>query len=318
MRFFLLAILLSSIASAQDSLRVLVWNVWRGGNQVDQGPEKILRVIQDSDPDVVLMQESYDIDGERPTTGRWAAKELGWHAHQGSSPHLCVLSKRPLDAEYFHHDWHGVGARITDEQGRGFVCWSIWLDYRAYIPYALRDDPSLSDEALVAMEHDGSNRLPQARALMAAVEEQAKKDAEWPVLVGGDFNTPSHLDWTLDTTRIYRYRRDLPLPISQEMQAARFVDAFRQVHPCPVQSPGLTWTPMFRGRGEEKPMVFDRIDRLYVRKPLAKDAEWVLVPVKATTLPEVLEDDTIPVRERTFPSDHGAVLIDLEWRKVDR
>ena len=53
-----------------DQLRVLVWNVWRGGNEVDRGPEKIQAIIRSARPDLVLLQESYDVDGERPTLGR--------------------------------------------------------------------------------------------------------------------------------------------------------------------------------------------------------------------------------------------------------
>ncbi len=58
-------LLLGSASAQEDSLRVLVWNAWRGGNEVTQGPEKVLEVIRAADPDVVLMQESYDVDGER-------------------------------------------------------------------------------------------------------------------------------------------------------------------------------------------------------------------------------------------------------------
>ena len=60
-----------------DILKVLVWNAWRGGNEVTEGPEKILKVIRDSEADVVLMQESYDINGERPLLGAWLAEQLG-------------------------------------------------------------------------------------------------------------------------------------------------------------------------------------------------------------------------------------------------
>ena len=36
-----------------DRLRVLVWNAWRGGNEVERGPEKVLEVVRDVDPDLV-------------------------------------------------------------------------------------------------------------------------------------------------------------------------------------------------------------------------------------------------------------------------
>jgi uncharacterized protein YndB with AHSA1/START domain len=298
----------------EDVVRVLVWNAWRGGNEVDQGPEKVLAVIREARPDLVLMQESYDIDGERPTLGRWIAGELGWSAHQGESPHLCVLSPSDYGATFFHHPWHGVGVQISDDLGRSFQAWSIWLDWRANVANRLRDEPEISDEALIALESGESDRLPQAHALLEAVNATAIGAEGMPILVGGDFNTPSHLDWTEDTERIFRFRRALNLPVSRTMHAAGFFDAFRWVHPNPVHAPGITWTPLFRGAGADKPATFDRIDRLYVRNPLYRTS-WSLHPFHAETLPRVWEDDSISASERTFPSDHGAVVIDLRWKR---
>ena len=301
----------SAIAESDDQLRVLVWNAWRGGNEVESGPEKILRVIRDVDPDIVLMQESYEIDGDRPTLGRWLAEQLGWNAHQAESPHLCVLTPLEIEATFLHHPWHGLGVRVTDELQRSFVAWSIWLDYRSFITYQLRDAPELTDEELLAAEDVGSERVPQVEALLDHLEESGQMRLDVPLLVGGDWNTPSHLDWTTDTARIYRNRRALPLPVSRIMARHGFTDAFRSVHPNPVQRPGLTWSPMFRSGPEGSVQGFDRIDRLYLRNP--STAGWRLLPKEARVLPLVWEDDSTPPRQREFPSDHGAVLVDLQW-----
>ncbi|MGA1525323.1 MAG: hypothetical protein ACO4CZ_15260, partial [Planctomycetota bacterium] len=88
--------------------------------------------------------------------------------------------------------------------------------------------------------------------------------------------------------------------------------SFRAVHPNPVQAPGITWSPLFRVAGDGKAQGFERIDRLYVRQPTA-GGSWTLVPRTARVLPHLWEDDAIPVRERQFPSDHGAVLIEFDW-----
>jgi endonuclease/exonuclease/phosphatase family metal-dependent hydrolase len=306
----------SAVGSAE--VRVLVWNVWHGGNDVDGGPEKIRDLVVQTGADVVLMQESYDIEGDRPTTGRWLAQELGWNAFQGESPHLCVVSRFAIDETFFHHPWHGVGARLIDPEGRAFVAWSIWLDYRAYLPWQLRDEPEISDDDLLAAEDVLSSRLPQARALLADLDARGHLGSEVPVLVGGDWNTPSHLDWTVDTARVYRHRRGARLPVSAAMQDEGFVDAFRVVHPNPVQQPGITWSPLFRVTGDGKAQGFERIDRLYVRNPASAGSGWKLEPRAARVLPEIWEDDAIPVRERQFPSDHGAVLLELEWVPVGR
>ena len=209
-----------------DALRVIVWNVLHGANDVNQGAEKTLKIIREVNPDIVLLQESYDIDGERPKLGEWLASELGWNQYQGESTHLCVLTPLELETTFFHHAWHGVGAKIRDSEGREFLAWSIWIDYRAYITYALRENPAITDEELLDLERVGSNRLNQATAIIEHLRESGQLEADIPLLVGGDWNCPSHLDWTVDTTRVYKRRRALPLPVSLAMSSAGFTDTF--------------------------------------------------------------------------------------------
>ena len=312
----LLAVLcgLTVPSSGADTLRVMAWNVLRGSNKVEHGPEKTLAIIQDAAPDIVLMQESYDIDGDRPKLGKWLSEQLGWNYHQSESPHLCVLTPLEMKATFFHHDWHGLGALLTDAQGRSCLAWSIWLDYRSYITWDLRDNPDITDEDLLAAEDERSARLPQATALLEHLKSEGHLASDIPVLVGGDWNTPSHLDWTVDTSRVYKRRRALPLPVSLAMHDAGFTDAFRDVHPDPVQQPGITWSPMYRMSGE-KAQGFERIDRIYLKNPDTPRGDWTLHPVAATVLPIPWEDESIEIRQRQFPSDHGAVVVDMEWRQ---
>ena len=86
-----------------DDLRIMVWNVLHGANDVTQGAEKTLKIIREVDPDIVLLQESYDINGERPKLGAWLAEELGWNQHQAQSTHLCVLTPLKIETTFFHH-----------------------------------------------------------------------------------------------------------------------------------------------------------------------------------------------------------------------
>ena len=211
-----------------DTLRVMVWNVLHGANDVTQGAEKTLKIIRDVDPDIVLLQESYDIDGERPKLGAWLAGELGWNQHQAQSTHLCVLTPLKIETTFFHNEWHGVGARLRDSAGRELLAWSIWIDWRSFITYTLRDTPAISDEDLLAGERVGSNRQQQAEAIIAHLRDAGQLSADIPLLVGGDWNCPSHLDWTVDTSRVYKRRRALQLPVSTAMQSAGFTDTFRR------------------------------------------------------------------------------------------
>ncbi len=308
------------VAASDDNLRVLVWNVLNGGNSVVDGAEKALAVIRDSGADLVLMQESYDIDGERPLLGTWLAEQLGWNQWQANSPHLCILTRFDITERFTHEPWHAVGARLVDDQGRDFIAWSIWIDYRDYITTTLRDTPDITDGDLLESEFVRSQRLPQAQRIIAQLGAIGHLDLSIPLLVGGDWNTPSHLDWTTDTARTYKRRRALDLPVSLAMAGAGFIDTFRTVHPNPVQRPGITWSPMYRTSGG-KDQGFERIDRLYIHDPdAAKDGDddgpkagWKLEPVAGQVYPIAWEDEAIPVADRQFPSDHGAVLMELRF-----
>ena len=297
-----------SMPAKQGDLRIMVWNVQRGSNNFDNGPEKTKAWIEAVNPDIVLMQESYDIDGDRPTLGRWITAEKGWNHYQHTSPHLCILTPHPIEQTYFHADWHGVGARIKTPKG-DLVAYSIWIDYRAYTPQALRDNPTISDEDLLAKETTESSRFEQAQAIVQHLKDQNHLTGNHPLLVGGDWNGPSHLDWTEETAKVFRNRRNLPLPVSTHMVSNGFTDTFRTVHPNPVNRPGVTWSPLFRGT-VETPETAERIDRLYLHKA---NAAKTLTPVQAFTLPMRWEDNDIEQKDRHFPSDHGAVVIDLAW-----
>ncbi|MBT4069606.1 MAG: hypothetical protein HOB42_07330 [Candidatus Marinimicrobia bacterium] len=300
----------------EDKLRVLVWNVLHGANDVDQGAEKTLAIIRSAAPDIVLLQESYNIDGDRPHLGEWLASELQWNQHQAPSTHLCVLTPLDMDTTFFHDEWHGVGALLKDSKERELLIWDIWIDYRSFIGYELRDNPTLSNEELLAAEYERSSRLEETKAIISHLREAGQLGADVPLLVGGDWNCPSHLDWTEDASKIYKYRRNLPLPVSMAMHEVGFTDTFREVYPNPIQHPGITWSPMYRGAitGETgTPQSFDRIDRLYLKNSTQKGNGWSLRPVAGFVLPLIWEDNSIPVKDRTFPSDHGALVMDLIW-----
>jgi exonuclease III len=289
----------------EGAVRFLVWNIQRGSKNFDKGPEKALDVVKAVDPDVALLQESYDIDGDRPQLGIWMADQLDWHAHQATSPHLNVLSRWKPTETFFHADWHGLGARFEPTPGQSFVAYSIWIDYRAYVTYHLRDNPDATDEELLECETKNSSRFDQAKAILAHLREKGHDGEDEQVFVGGDWNCPSHLDWTKATAEAFPLRRALDLPVSKAVHKEGFTDTFRVVHPDPVKNPANTWSPLFRSEA------MDRIDRLYTK---GSSGGKKLVPVQAFTLPWPYEDADIEQADRKFPSDHSAVVIDFVWK----
>ena len=302
----------SDIQQAEDSatLKVLIWNILHAGNDVKEGPEKILALIRRTGADICLLQESYDIDGDRPMAGAWLAGELGWNQFQGASSHLCVLTHFPILEDYFYSSGHGIGARLDLDEGREVVAYSTWIDYRSTIWWHLHNDPGISDEDLLKCETELSSRYAQTQGIIGHLKTEGHLDGSRPLLVGGDWNCPSHLDWVEEAEAAMPLsRRALPLPSSLEMESTGFTDSFRAVHPDPLTVQGNTWSPMY----QDTPP--NRIDRLYVKNPASG---FALIPVAATVFPEEdeYEDNSIPIDQREFPSDHAAVLV--EFRIVEQ
>jgi len=295
-----LVCLLATLASRAEDLRVLEWNVQEGANRFDNGPEKALKVIQDSGANLVLMQESEDIGGGRHKLGPWLATQLGWHAHQRLGTALCILTKFEIAETFSHSGWDAIGARIK-APGLDFIAWSCWLDYRSYLPdyWHAKPDASLAD--LLACETTGSARSKQTLAIIARLKQLRQLGGPLPLLVGGDWNCPSHLDYGADTQRLHR-NLILPLPSSLALEQAGLTDTFRAVHPSALKTPGVTWSPLYRTEPKtHRPMPMDRIDRLYLSATRLK-------AVSAITYPLQLESARIPRPQRLFPSDHSAVL----------
>lgn len=132
----------------------------------------------------------------------------------------------------------------------------------------------------------------------------------------GDFNEPSHLDWTARYQQQGRSRwpgapADRPLrqqvawPGSMRLEQAGMQDAYRVVKPDEVKFPGITWTPQYPagtpGRREYSAQVLDRIDMIYFRSDRFH-------PRQASVVGEGSEFTEL-IWPGHWPSDHRAVLV---------
>ena len=116
--------------------------------------------------------------------------------------------------------------------------------------------------------NDASQRDDAIRDFIAA----ARKDIEAGriVILGGDFNEPSHLDWIRETKDLYDHNGlIIPWTVPLMLDNAGFVDTYREQFPDVLSHPGftfpadnplipverLTWTP----DADER----DRIDYIF-------------------------------------------------------
>lgn len=135
------------------------------------------------------------------------------------------------------------------------------------------------------------------------------------IIVTGDFNEPSHLDWTAryaerGADRWVKNRTDIPLRFeipwkgSQLLANAGLIDAYRRHFKDEVARPGNTWTPEYPantpGRLAYSDQVNDRIDMIYFSGSPLHIKE-------AAVMGESAETAEIVYGGR-WPSDHRAVL----------
>ena len=182
----------------------------------------------------------------------------------------------------------------------------------------LRADPQVDLNMLAEIVEEKGARRGGTRGYKATIEplEEAIEEKKAIFLVG-DFNEPSHLDWTEHYARNGSDRwvnnpigTPLRFPVrwpgSVLLQNIGMVDSFRQVHTDEVKKPGNTWTPSYPertpGRRPYGDQVLDRIDRVYHHGKNVKVVSAQMVGEKGDTSDIVIQG--------RWPSDHRAVVIE--------
>lgn len=264
------------------ALRVLSWNLWHGGTKVDDHRAKQLKVILDIEADVVGLQETGG------TAARELAEALGWH-HHTAGENLGVISRHPITAGLGDPRvgfYGAAGARIRIDAVYEVDVWTAHLHYTPYGPYEAAFD-GLRAAELIAHEEV---RLAQMRDTLRRIAQSAGADR--PVILTGDFNTPSHLDWP-----------DVEWPVTKAAEKAGLRDSYREAHPDPATDPGHTWSPVHPDHedGSGRPEPQDRIDYvLHNGRGLKVRDSRTVVSGTPRAWPDVAGND--------WPSDHAAIL----------
>ncbi|XZE54660.1 endonuclease/exonuclease/phosphatase family protein [Planctomycetaceae bacterium SH139] len=266
---------------AQPKVDVLAWNIWRGGREDGEqvGPQRVVDVIRDSRVDLVALQETYG-------SGELIAEALGFHLHARGT-NVSILSRYPVveDISVFE-EFKCVGALIELPDQTRVAMYSIWLPFDGEIW-----QPGTRDVRDVAgMLRVCAPSAEDLSKLYAAIESRlaGEQYAGVPVIIAGDFNSMSHLDYS-EVARD-QYQAVVDWPTSRILIEAGFRDAYRELNPQIDRLGDRTWTPRFPEQEA------DRIDFVYYRGDrLAARAAKI-----------------IDSHAERFPSDHAAVYTRFE------
>jgi endonuclease/exonuclease/phosphatase family metal-dependent hydrolase len=291
----------------------------------------VVEVVRRSGADIVAFQEY----GDRTDRALRNAPDLaGWYNARHKS--WAIWSRFPLegDARDTQRKGKALSRNNADRRIGGLI--TLPDDRKLYVlnthwwpgadasndlqSYLLTNAPPVS---LAALAENFAARAAAPHAYAPTIERVREAQAAGlPVLVLGDFNEGSHLDYAASggPDRWVANPTGTPLTMqmrwrgSQEMAALGLKDAWRVGFPDPVVRPGWTWTPPYAaGTPGRRPYAdasagratqfLDRIDRIYVSPDFKVVSAAVVGECGAFS--DVCFDP--------WPSDHRAVLATLSW-----
>jgi endonuclease/exonuclease/phosphatase family metal-dependent hydrolase len=183
--------------------------------------------------------------------------------------------------------------------GRRLGVFNIHPTDYPYQPYQLLDIPygeaPFLDTAAEAVAAAAAARGAALRLLREDLAWAADTEAQ---VVFGDFNEPSHRDWSARAAAVGRHPLAVEWPLVRALEGDGFVDALRLAHPDEIAKPAYTWTPVTRP--DDPADHHDRIDFVLVRGDALTVEAAGIVGEKAP------EADLVVT---PWPSDHRAVRV---------
>lgn len=268
------------------TLRVLSLNTFFDARA---GVDKIVDLVKTTQADLVGLQEVN-------TTTQELAEKLGMHAVQ-QDKRTALLSRFPIeqvsDKKY--------GVNLTLDNGRKISFLNAHTTSFPNQPHQLKKLPKgggpYIDTEKQAIWWADTTRGREFRDMV----KEAQALGNHPAVITGDFNEPSHLDWTQAAAEAGQHPIKVEWPGSKTLEKAGFKDSYREIHPDPITHPGNTWTP--NSKPDDPNDKHDRIDFVMYRGEGLK-----LVSSQVVGESKEFADIVID----PYPTDHRAVLATFE------
>lgn len=318
------------------SFKVLQFNVWQEGVMVPGGYDAIVDQILASEADFITLSEVRNYKNTRFCDRIVASlKEKGETFYSFYSYDSGILSRYPIIDSltvYPCVDDHGSAYRaIIDMNGQEVAVYTCHLDYqnctyydvKGYSGTTWQKRPPMTDIDSILANNIFSKRDDGMMAIINQAKEDRAKNRI--ILIGGDFNEPSHLDWVESTKDMFdRQGLVIPWTVSSLLTEEGYVDAYREAYPDPLRYPGmtypsnndsiplnkLTWAP----ESDER----ERIDFIYYSlKEGLKVKDAVIwgpdMSINRNNREKDNTEDLFRMADGVWPSDHKAVLVTFTY-----
>ena len=324
-------------ASPSDEIRVLSLNTWHGGKQVPGGLQMIADLIISTGASVVLLSEA----GTATTALADMLTKGGTTFYGAESSDVGILSKFPIEETATLKSMIKAVITVGDHQIATYSAHLAYQWYATYLPrgygagvpsgefseFGWNKMPSgpVTDAETVQRVNIASGR-PEAisQFLDDAAQERTKGRS---IILGGDFNEPSTLDWTDATRNLFDHNGvAIPWESTRLLEKAGYIDAYRSKYPNPVTHPGFTWPSdnpdvatsqlTWAPEADER----DRIDYIFADRDsdLRLVATGIVGPRKSIVHNNRVDEDTLDnfiASPAPWPTDHKAVLATYKFAR---
>lgn len=335
-----LLLIVFSFSSCQktETVKVLQFNIWQEGTVVENGFNAVADEIVRSDADFVTLSEVRNYHNTRFCDRIIEAlKERGQTYYSFYTEDSGLLSRYPItdsSTVYPLNDDRGSIYRLVAKKGnQEFAVYTAHLDYRNCAYYDARGYDGNNWEKIEPVSDLDSilvlNRASVRDDAIAHFVSTAEKDkaAGRIVILGGDFNEPSHLDWT-EATKDMRdhYGLVVPWDVSIILEKAGYKDAYREKYPDPVTHPGFTcpadcpdidlkklvWSPEADDRDRIDFIMYSPFEGLTLTDMTIVGPKGDILRGERATEKTA---DPIIAPLGTWPTDHKAVLATFQLTK---
>lgn len=334
--FFLFLLLIVFKTEAQTDVDFMSFNVWQEGTSVPNGLTKIRDVILKADPDIIGFVEVRNYNSQDWTTKiidqLSASGRKYYRGYAGGD--VSLISKYPITASTLT----GAGAVSAFDikiNSNTIIVAVAHLDYTHYACYLPRgynggtpdwnmiDDGKGNPKPVTDVNAVLSYNLTSTRdEEIAAFIDFAKSKTD-PLILMGDFNEPSCLDWISSTTSMFDHNGlVVPWQSTLALKNNDFIDSYREFFPDPAVNPGISWpsyanevgTTSWTPKSDER----DRIDFIFHKGNKIKTKYCSLVGPKSSYAKNVLtttftSNDNFIAYDLPWPSDHKAMFATLTF-----
>lgn len=315
------------------TLKVLQFNIWLGGSRVPGGRAGIADTIAAVEPDVVMLSES-NPERVANTLADLADRGLTYYDNQNPTD-PAVISRYPIIEHQSFPYWSKA---VISVDGTEIAAYSGHLEYRYYANYLPRgygggtpaplktseygwdEIPTgpITDVDLILRLNEASRRTQVTETVLADAAKERRRGRL--TVLAGDFNEPSHRDWTRRTRNLFDHNGTVvEWTTTKAIEDAGFRDSYREIYPDPVRTPGFTW-PSDNAGAEPGQLTWapkaderDRIDFIFYHPDRRLDLLDSVIVGPSTSIvrnERVEESGREKFREPswTWPTDHKAVL----------